>query len=122
MSARPIPVQQVPDAPRLHPDDVEAIAVRVAALLQQPASPSPARLVDAATLATILDVERHWVYAHARELQAVRLGGKRGRLRFDLASVFRSLSGEDSTVISPLSHPSVARAAQMGGELLPIDP
>ena len=114
-------MQLVADAPRLHPDDVEAIAVRVAALLQQSASP-PVRLVDAATLATILDVERDWVYAHARELQAVRLGGKRGRLRFDLASVFRSLNAEGSTLMSPHPYPSVASAVQVGGELLPIDP
>src|SRR5215217_4597789 len=107
-------MQSMADAPRLHPDDVEAIAVRVAALLQQPASPPPVRLVDAATLATILDVERDWVYAHARELQAVRLGGKRGRLRFDLASVFRLLNAEGSTLISPLPHPSVAKGVRLG--------
>ena len=82
----------------------------------------PVRLVDAATLATILDVERDWVYAHARELQAIRLGGKRGRLRFDLASVFRSLNADDSTLMSPIPHLSVAKAVQVGGELLPIDP
>src|SRR3954452_1636421 len=115
-------MQLLADAPRLHPDDVEAIAVRVAALLQQPASPTPVRLVDAAKLATILDVERDWVYAHARELQAVRLGGRRGRLRFDLASVFRSLNADDSMLTSPIPHPSVAKAVQVGGELLPIDP
>jgi hypothetical protein len=115
-------MELVADATRLHPDDVEAIAVRVAALLQKPPSPPPVRLVDAATLAAILDVERDWVYAHARELRAVRRGGKRGRLRFDLASVFRSLNAEDSTLTSPLPHPSVAKAVQLGGELLPIDP
>lgn len=115
-------MQLVADAPRLHPDDVEAIAARVAALLQQPASPPPVRLVDAATLATILGVERDWVYAHARDLQAVRLGGKRGRLRFDLATVFRSLNAEHSMRTSPIRQPSVATAAQVGGELLPIDP
>ena len=52
----------------------------------------------------------------------MRLGGKRGRLRFDLASVFRSLNAEDSTLTSPIAHPSVAKAVQVGGELLPIDP
>jgi hypothetical protein len=42
-------------------------------------------LVDAATLAAILAVKREWVWAHAQQLGGVRLGGPRGRLRFDVA-------------------------------------
>jgi hypothetical protein len=63
---------------------VEAIARRVVELLrgEDLGAPSP-RFVDAATLAKELSVERDWVYAHAEDLGAVRLGGPRGRLRFD---------------------------------------
>ena len=82
----------------------------------------PVRLVDAATLARILDVDRDWVYAHARELQAVRLGGERGRLRFDLALVFRSLKRGRRCSTRRCLHASVATRVDVGGELLPIDP
>lgn len=70
--------------------DIEAIAHRTAELLAQ--QHQPARYVDAAQLARILDVERRWVYTHARQLGAVRLGGARGRLRFDLKHATRALA------------------------------
>ena len=42
------------------------------------------RLVDAAELVAMFGIERSWVYAHAIELGAVKLGdGKKPRLRFD---------------------------------------
>jgi hypothetical protein len=47
-------------------------------------------LVDAATLAELLGVERNWVYAHAKQLGGIRLGGPRGRLRFDLQRISES--------------------------------
>jgi hypothetical protein len=119
VTARPLPIEVTAATGRLHPDDVEAIARRVAELLRADAVPAAARLVDAATLAAMLGVERDWVYAHARELQAVRLGGKRGRLRFDVSIVFRALDTERP----PRSRRrSVAKAIETGGELLPIDP
>lgn len=65
----------------LDEEDIEAVAQRVAQLLQEQ---RPVRYVDAAHLARVLGVERDWVYAHARQLGAIRLGGTRGRLRFDL--------------------------------------
>jgi hypothetical protein len=67
----------------LDPDDVEAIARRVAELVGR-----PSKLVDAQTVAGELRVDRDWVYAHARQLGAVRLGpGPKARMRFDLALV-----------------------------------
>jgi hypothetical protein len=45
------------------------------------------RLIDAAAVARRLGVRRNWVYAHAAQLGAVRLGGGRGRLRFDPANL-----------------------------------
>lgn len=96
--------------------------MRVAALLLREAPPVAARLVDAATLATILDVERDWVYAHAEQLGAVRLGGPRGRLRFDLAAVLRNLNGEPVSGPQRTVAPRGTRLIQPGGELLPIDP
>jgi hypothetical protein len=50
-------------------------------------------LVDAQTLAAYLNVERDWVYEHASELGARRLGtGPKARLRFSIEEVDERLS------------------------------
>ncbi|NLT05176.1 MAG: hypothetical protein GXY03_02580 [Solirubrobacterales bacterium] len=72
-------------------DDIERIARRVAELVAA-RPPAAARYVDAAEVARVLGVERDWVYAHARQLGAVRLGGPQGRLRFDLQQITRDLA------------------------------
>jgi hypothetical protein len=78
---------------RLDPRDIEQLAMQVAELLANRPTPlHPARLADAATVACRLGVDRDWVYAHARELGGVRLGGERGRLRFDLTRVEQQLA------------------------------
>jgi hypothetical protein len=76
---------------RLDDEDIERIAARVAELLQEGRDADAVRFVDAAFVAQKLDVDRDWVYAHARELGGVRLGGPRGRLRFDLQTIRRQL-------------------------------
>jgi len=76
---------------RLDDEDIERIAARVAELLQEGRDADAVRFVDAAFVARKLDVDRDWVYAHARELGGVRLGGPRGRLRFDLQTISRRL-------------------------------
>lgn len=69
---------------QLDPDDIEQIAQRVAELVgPRGRSEGGARFVDAAHVARLLDVERDWVYEHAAQLGGIRLGGPRGRLRFD---------------------------------------
>lgn len=80
------------------PFQIEQIAQRVVALLDEAARLTDGpRYVDAATLAAELSVERDWVYAHAEELGALRLGGPRGRLRFDRIWVRQKLeSPKDS--------------------------
>jgi hypothetical protein len=81
----------------LMPEEIEAIAQRVAELIaDRLAPPAPReRLVDAAQLAELLGVERDWVYAHADQLGGVRLGGPKGRLRFDLNMVADHLDQTD---------------------------
>jgi hypothetical protein len=75
----------------LDSEDIEAIASRVVELLLDQ-RPTAARLVDAATVASALGVDRDWVYTHAHELGATRLGGARGRRRFDLAKILQDLA------------------------------
>jgi hypothetical protein len=106
---------------RLDPADVEAIAERVLDLLDARADRLPVRYVDAATLAEALGVDRTWVYAHARELRAIRLGGARGRLRFDIRIVERVLLAETSAA-APAAKGRARRLIRRNGELLPINP
>ncbi len=74
---------------------VEAIARRVVELLRAEEPQRPPGLVDAAAVARDLEVERDWVYSHATDLGAIRLGGPKGRLRFDLQVVRERLAGAD---------------------------
>jgi hypothetical protein len=79
-------------ATELTPHAIEQIAQRVTQLLHEqrhehPADvrPAPPRLLDATQLARHLGVTRTWVYEHAQQLGAIRLGtGSKARLRFDL--------------------------------------
>jgi hypothetical protein len=86
-------------------------------------------LVDVATVAEYLDVDRSWVYANAERLGARRLGaGPRARLRFSLAEVDERLSTCSASRESDAAHPAPAAASPstrrrpMGTnvELLPI--
>jgi hypothetical protein len=74
--------------------DVEAIAEATAARLAGIVSAVPGTfaLVDARQLARDLGVSLDYVYAHATELGAMRLGsGPKARIRFDLDSARRTL-------------------------------
>ena len=72
------------DTVELDRQDIEAIAVRVAQLLARPSS-GP-KLLDPQELAREIGVSVDYVYTHAAELGAMRLGhGPKARLRFELA-------------------------------------
>lgn len=79
---------------QLAPESIEAIAQRVAELVRDPEA---VQFIDAIEVARRFGVSREWVYAHAEELGAVRLGdGPRPRWRFDVQKVaerFGSLPG-----------------------------
>src|SRR4051812_23767844 len=67
----------------LDDEDVEAIAQRVADLLQ-PAGPERG-WVRVEEVCRRFGVSQAWVYAHSAELGGIRLGtGPKARLRFDL--------------------------------------
>jgi hypothetical protein len=106
-------------------DDIEALAMRVAELLEQRGARRPTGgLVDAAELARRLGTDRSWVYSHATELGAIRLGsGPKARLRFDPeAAALRMRLGEQDDEPKEKSRP--ARRRSRGARrvrLLPID-
>ncbi len=75
------------DAQTLDAATVRAIAREVARHIEP-----DHRLLTARDVAATYNVARGWVYAHADELGAIRLGdGPRPRLRFDAAVVTQRL-------------------------------
>lgn len=107
-------------------DDIEALAVRVAELLEQRGAQSAAGLVDAAEIARRFGTDRAWVYSHAAELGAVRLGdGPKARLRFDPQVVLERMQdrGHSKKRRTPSKAPRKrqrSRTAFGGPQLLPI--
>ena len=89
-------------AAEITPENIERIAQRVAQLLRHEHAdhvpdPAPAGLVDASRLAKHLGLTRAWIYEHAHELGAIRVGsGPRARLRFDLATATAALAARSA--------------------------
>jgi hypothetical protein len=99
-------------------EDIEQIARRVAQLLRE----APAvRLIDASTVAEMLGVERDWVYAHAQDLGAVRLGSPRGRVRFDVRELDRAVAPARSPDVAAARQPTTPRRTDQRIELLPFE-
>jgi hypothetical protein len=95
--------------------EIEAVATRVADLLRE--QQSNLELVDAAAIARQFGVSRDFVYQHADELGAVRLGsGPKARLRFDPAKVGRVLRRPPEKA-APRTR---RRATRRSSSLLPI--
>ncbi len=109
---------------KLDPQATEAIARRVVELLERRGL-QRRELVNAAELARRFGIERSWVYSHAIELGAVKLGsGSKPRLRFDPEVAAQVLRRADER---PADSPgrSGKRASQPQGskrraQLLPI--
>jgi hypothetical protein len=111
---------------RLPDDQLVRLAALIAAELgsgpstSDPASPP---LVDAATVAQALGVDRSWVYSHAAQLGAVRLGKGKGErphgvpLRFDLERA-RATFANVSESASPQPRPRRRKAARPVGAIL----
>lgn len=111
---------------KLDPPTVEAIARRVVEILERRGLQSR-ELVDAAELARRFGIERSWVYSHAIELGAVKLGsGPKPRLRFDPQIAARVLrkAGERMAADPPARSGKRADRPSAGGgsevQLLPI--
>jgi hypothetical protein len=111
---------------KLDAQTIEAIARRVVELLERRGL-QQRELVDASELARRFGIERSWVYSHAIELSAVKLGnGAKPRLRFDpqiAARVLRKVD-ERSAADPPTRSGERAGQARRGRDsevrLLPI--
>jgi len=101
-------------APVLDAATIRAIAREVARLTGPGGG-----LLTASEVAVAFNVARGWVYAHADELGAIRLGdGPRPRLRFDPAVVTQQLQARRGRISA--FPPSTSVGA--GVSLLPIGP
>jgi hypothetical protein len=100
-------------------EDIELLAERVAERLRDVLAAPRVRLVDAAAVARMLGVDRDWVYAHAAALGAVRLGGPRGRVRFDVREVERAVNAGARQPATPALRPRGGRGGGAKVELLP---
>jgi hypothetical protein len=121
-------------AAELTPDAIEQIAQRVAQLLRherldtEQAPEAATGLMDAGQLARQLGLTRAWVYQHAAELGAIRVGtGPRARLRFDPNTVAAALNSQPRqppsagrTPSTPRLRPSASPTAAV--PLLPVRP
>jgi hypothetical protein len=109
---------------KLDPQVVDAIARRVVELLEKKGL-QKRELVDAAELARMLGIERSWVYAHAIELGAVKLGsGPKPRLRFDPEVAARVLQrvGEGPAAPPARSGERAGQPRRSGGSVVPLLP
>jgi hypothetical protein len=101
----------LPAVVQLDSATIDQVAERVAELLSQRiAAPETVRgavepgLLSAAEVSRWWGVDRSWVYDHADQLGAIRLGnGKRPRLRFDPDRVAQALN-------PPADRPDVSRS------------
>jgi hypothetical protein len=101
---------------QVNPALIEAIARRVAELIRAELGP-PSRLLTPSDVAAQFGVSRAWVYAHADELGAVRLGtGPKARLRFDASRLTSAISLHASNGRARLPR----KEAQCAADLLPI--
>jgi transposase-like protein len=93
------PTPSRPTLVRLDPSTVERLAIRTAELVDQrlrrtAVEPQqPPELLTVAEVAARWGVHPNWVYRHARQLGAIRLGdGPCARIRFDREQITRRLN------------------------------
>ncbi len=98
----------------LSESQIAALADALVARLQRPSG----GLVDAQTLADYLAVDRSYVYQHASELGARRLGGPGGRLRFDLDHALAAHAARDEPAAAAPRRRPRRRATEHVGSIL----
>jgi hypothetical protein len=98
-------------------------------LLRDPEPVVTPELIDTAEVARRFGRSRDWVYDHATDLGALRLGdGSRPRLAFDPARVSTYIDGKATIAEEPPPSPAPRaphrrrRSASVGAPLLPIGP
>lgn len=105
---------------RLDPDDVEAIAERVAELLGRAAPPARReRWLSTAEVAVAFGRSPEWVRDHASELGGRKIGGPRAPWRFPAACLDAAVN-QAPGVAEPRTPARRRRVSRPGVALLPI--
>src|SRR3954453_2618332 len=105
---------------RLDPDDVEAIAERVAELLGRVSSRvATERWLSTAEVAAAFGRSPEWVRDHASELGGRKIGGPGAPWRFP-AACFDAAVDQATTLPEPLAPARRRRESRRGVALLPI--
>lgn len=101
---------------------IEEVARRVVELLGERSLSNDPAFVNAAEVARRFAVDRSWVYAHAAQLGAIRLGeGPRARLRFDLRVVAEALAAPPAPQRVPAPARVRRRRSPARHALLPVN-
>lgn len=102
----------------------DAVADRLAELLadrERAPAPAASATLTAAKVAERFGVSREFVYEHADELGAIRLGdGERPRLRFDAHRVYEALAARPAPTAQPAKASPRRRQPPSEVPLLPI--
>ena len=97
----------------MRPEFIDAVARRIVQLgvgADSDKQQSDGELLTVSEVARRLNASPHWVYAHKRELGAIRLGdGPKARLRFHLVAVLAELSRPGESRSSDRSGAAEAR-------------
>lgn len=90
---------------RIAPESIEALASRIAELLDrepEPASKVQKKMLSPAEVSELWGVSRVWVYRHAEALGVRRMGsGTRPRLRFDPEEIEERLGAPRRAAVNP---------------------
>lgn len=92
---------------RIAPDSIEALASRIAELVdREPREPDPAtvqkKMLSPAEVSELWGVSRVWVYRHAEALGVRRMGaGTRPRLRFDPEEIEERIGAPRRAAVNP---------------------
>lgn len=104
----------------LRPDDIEAIARRVAELLQHGSSVPAGELLDSKAAATLLGVSCEYVRAHAAELGGRKLtASPKAPWRFDASRLVAAPAPADAPV-TQLPRRTAQKSRASATDLLPI--
>jgi hypothetical protein len=118
-------VEETARAASLDSASIEAIARRVAELLEHPFAGRPGMsvLIDAGELARRTGISRAWIYQHAHELGAIRLGhGPKARLRFRIETVEQLLEPATQTSAGSGAHRRRREQSPPSGAEAPLIP
>jgi len=101
----------------------DRVVIYLTARLSAMETPAMSSMVTAKALALALNVGTDYIYAHADELGATRIGhGAKPRLRFDLTTAREAFAKRDQSQTTTRPRPRARRTTGNAGDILQIKP